>query len=167
MKLIRIAMIASLAAMTGSAMAATQGTIGVESSGTSDITLAKGNAVQITDVGDITFPDTGNITATATQSDNVCVFSSTGGYSITLSGTGESFVLTSTTATSTIPYSVTWDGVAAISGTPSENHTGNSTSINCNSTTNAQFSVSVTVNDFNGAEPGSYTDTLTLLVRPE
>jgi hypothetical protein len=170
MKLFRIALIASLTAMTGSAIAATQGTIGNTSTGTSDININKGNAVQITDVDDIDLGTSGNLAATATQSDAVCVFSSTGACNITVTSTNGSFILTDANTTTDIDYTVDWTvgTLAPVTyNTAITGLVGDSTSVDCGATTNATFTVSVTAAEFNAADPGSYTDTLTLLVQPE
>jgi alanine-alpha-ketoisovalerate/valine-pyruvate aminotransferase len=170
MKFFRIAMIASLTAMTGTVMAATDGTIGATSTGTSIINIGKGNAVQITDVDDIDLGTTGNLAATATQSDSVCVFSSTGGYNITLTSSNGSFILNDANTTTDIAYSIDWTAggtTTAVYNTAITGLVGDSTSVDCGATTNATFAVSVTAANFNAADPGSYTDTLTLLVQPE
>ena len=170
MKLFRIALIASLTAMTGSAIAATQGTIGNTSTGTSDININKGNAVQITDVDDIDLGTSGNLSATATQSDSVCVFSSTGAYNVTVTSSNGSFILTDTNTTTDIVYTVDWTVGTLAAVTYNTAITGlvaDSTAIDCGATTNATFTVSVAAAAFNAADPGSYTDTLTLLVQPE
>jgi len=108
MKFFRIALIASVTAMTGSVFAATDGDLGATSTGTSIINISKDNAVQITNVDDIDLGTQGNLTATATQSDDVCVFSSTGGYAITLTSANGSFDLKSGATTTDIPYSIDW-----------------------------------------------------------
>jgi len=156
--------------MTGSTFAATDGDLGATSTGTSIINIGKDNAVQITNVDDIDLGTQGNLTATATQSDDVCVFSSTGGYAITLTSTNGSFHLKSGATTTDIPYSVDWTAgttTTAVYATSITGLVGNQTAVDCNASTNASFAVSVTAADFNAADPGSYTDTLTLLVQPE
>ncbi len=170
MKLFRIAMIASLTAMAGNAMAATDGILGSTSEGTAVIQISKLNAVQITDLDDINLGTQGNLTATATGSDAVCVFSSTGGYNITITSANGAFQLEDANTTTDIPYSLDWTAgstSAVTYNTPITGLVGDSTAVDCNATTNASFEVSVTAADFNAADPGSYTDTLTLLVQPE
>lgn len=167
MKFFRIALIASLTAMTGSAIAATQGTLDATSTGTSIINMGKENAVQITNVGDINLGTTGNITVAAVESDDVCVFSSTGGYNLTVSSLNGSFILSDANTQTDIDYTILWDGDAVAYGNAVTGLLGNSTSVNCDSSTNATFTVSVSVTEFNAATPGTYSDTLTLLVQPE
>lgn len=170
MKLFRIAMIASLTAMSGSVLAATDGTLGATSTGTAIINIAKGNAVQITDLDDIDLGTQGNLTATASQSDDVCVFSSTGGYNITLTSANGAFVLSDANTTTDIAYTVDWTAgttTAVTYNTAITGLIGDSTAVDCNATTNASFTVSVAAAPFNAADPGGYTDTLTMLVQPE
>ncbi len=171
MKLFRVAMIASLATLSGSVMAASDGNLGGTSEGTSIIQISKDNVVQITMLDDINLGTHGNLTATATGDDDVCVFSSTGGYNITITSANGSFDLDDANTTTDIPYSVVWTAGAstatAVYATAMTGMLGNSTATDCNGVTNANFEVSVTAADFNAADPGSYTDTLTLLVTPE
>jgi hypothetical protein len=140
------------------------------STGTSIINIAKQNAVQITDVDDLNLGTAGSLSATATQSDSVCVFSSTGAYNITLSSANGSFILSDTNTTTDIAYSVDWTvgtATTAVYNAPITGLVGDSNAIDCGATTNASFAVSVTAANFNAADPGNYTDTLTLLVQPE
>lgn len=170
MKLVRIALIASLVAMSGNAISATDGTLGATSTGTAVINIAKQNAVQITNLDDIDLGTAGNLSATASASDDVCVFSSTGGYNITITSTNGAFELEDGNTTTPIPYSLDWTAGATTPvaySTPITGMIGDSSATDCSGGTNATFEVSVTPADFNAAEPGSYTDTLTMLVQPE
>jgi len=94
MKLFRIALIASLTAFSGHSMAAVQGTLSAtESEGQADINISKDNAVMISMIDDINLGNFGNLSETLTGDDDVCVFSSTGGYSITITSGNGSFDL--------------------------------------------------------------------------
>ena len=142
----------------------------VTSTGTAIINISKLNVVQITDLDDINLGTAGNLTATASASDDVCVFSSTGGYNITITSANGAFQLEDANTTTDIPYSLDWTAgstTAVTYSTPVTGLVGDSTSVDCNASTNASFEVSVTAADFNAADPGSYTDTLTMLVQPE
>lgn len=174
MKNLKLALVASTvlaASASGVALAATDGTLGLTSEGESLITLIKQNAVQITDVADLNLGTFATATADVVGSDNVCVFSSTGGYNVEIDGSvAGTFELDS--AGDKLAYSVTWaanGGAAAAvtAGTPITGLTGDSTSLNCGGGTNATFEVTVAQAAFNAADPGTYTDTLTLTVRPE
>jgi len=148
MKLARIALVTSIAAISGNAIAATDGTLG----GTSE------------DLG--TF---GSLTATTTGADDVCVFSSTGGYGLVMTSANDGFSMAATGTTTTIDYSVEWE--ANLTSDLTYNSMlpgliGDSTDVDCNGQTNATFTISIEPSAFNAAEPGSYTDTLTMLVQP-
>ena len=109
-----------------------------------------------------------SLAADAVGSDSVCVFNSTGGYDVTVTSVN-GFELDSGTAT--IPYAVTWaaGGGAAADATAGtiSGLTGDSASTTCGGGTNATFEVTVAAADFNAADPGTYTDTLTLFVEPQ
>jgi len=142
MKLVRIAVVAYIAAMTGNAVAATDGTLGGTSEGTAVINISKQNAVKITNLDDI----------------NLVMTSANDGFSMAATGT-----------TTTIDYSVEWE--ANLTSDLTYNSMlpgliGDSTDVDCNGQTNATFTISIEPNAFNAAEPGSYTDTLTMLVQP-
>lgn len=153
-----------------SALAATQGTLGADSTGTSEVMIIKDNVVLLSGVADL---DLGQYNSTATDlsaSDDVCVFNSTATYSVTVAGNGSAFELSN--GTETIPYSVLWTTSAAPAAalthqTALGGNLGDRTSLNCNGGTNANFEVQVSAVDFNAAVPGTYTDTLTLMIEPE
>jgi len=137
MTLARLALVTYLAAMTGNALAATDGELGGTSEGTAVINIAKENAVKITNLDDIDLGTSGNLTTTATGSDDVCVYSSTGAYGLVMTSANSEFVV------------------------------GNSLNVDCDGQTNATFTISVAPSDFNAADPGTYTDTLIMLVQPD
>ena len=170
MKTFKLAVLASALVASGSLMAApTQGTLGATSSGTSDVTIIKENAVQITGVADLDLGTHATLAADVSVNDDVCVFNSTATYSITVSSANGGFNLSD--GTNNIPYSVDWSSggaaVALTDGALLGSLTGDRTSLNCGGSTNANFSATVAAADFNAAGPGTYTDTLTLLVKPE
>ncbi len=151
-------------------MAATDGTLGGTSEGTAIISIIKEDAVLITDLDDLFLGTNGVLNGNKVDADAVCVFSSTGSYNISITSVNGSFVLQSDTTTSDIAYSLSWITDTAFPVT--YNNTipdliGDSLSTNCGGSTNAIFQVTVTPEEFNAAEPGTYQDTLTLLVQPE
>ena len=173
MKNLKLALVASLVSLStaGVATAAQDGNLGLTSTGESIVTIIKQNAVQITNVADLDLGIYATLAADVAADDDVCVFSSTGGYSVTLSGAGAGFTLDGGAA-GAIPYLVQWaaggaPAVPVVPGTPIVSQPGDATSLNCNGGTNANFAVSVSAALFNAAAPGTYTDTLTLLVEPE
>jgi hypothetical protein len=163
----------------GVANASTQGTLGATSSGSVTITATVPNRAQITGLADIAFTNVDPAT-TATNAQNVCVWSntSTKGYTITASGsgTGGAFTLSSA-ALPTVPYSVQWNassgqssGTALTSGTASASLTTTATKPTCSSapTTTSSLIVSIAATDLQSmVATASYTGTLTLLVTPQ
>lgn len=164
----KLSVLVSAFLISGSAVAATQGALDTSSTGTSDVTIIKDNAVQISNVNDLDFGQQAALAASATMSDDVCVFSSTGNYSVTVSSAGDGFELLGTGADAgAITYSVQWSGVAISHDTAQTGLTADATSLTCNGATNASFSVTVDSTSFNSAKPDTYSDTLTLMVEPE
>ncbi len=170
MKNFNIAVLASALVASGSLMAADDGDLGTSSTGESIVTIIKENAVQITDVGDLDLGSHPTLTAAESANDDVCIFNSTATYSITVSSSNGGFRLLNGAAE--IPYAVAWsaNGGAAVTLTDGDalgGLAGDRNSLDCNGGTNANFSATVAAADFNAVGPGNYTDTLTLLVRPE
>ncbi len=170
MKNFKLAVLASALVTSGSLMAAQDGNLGGTSAGESLVTIIKENAVQISDVADLDLGSHATLAADVSANDDVCVFNSTAAYSITVSSANGEFKLMNGAAE--IPYSVEWSansGAAAplAHGAALASLAGDRTSLNCNGGTNANFSATVAAADFNAAGPGTYTDTLTLLVEPE
>ncbi len=157
--------------VTGSTVAATAGSLASTSIGTSVISLDKHEVVIATDISDLHMGLAGSLSSTVTASDDICVYTSTGAYSLSISSSNGSFYLNDNNATTDIPYSVDWGtgstDEAVTYNTDISGLIGNSHSMNCNELPNAQLSVSVSAPDFNAADPGTYTDTLTLNFRAE
>lgn len=163
--------------VSGSALAATQGSMGATSQGDIQISAGVPDLVKISYLDDLslgTFSGTGDLTG----SDDVCVFSNNGGYNIDAagSGTGNAFELTGGSTGSTVPYSVEWGNTAgAASGsavTPSTGLTGvtgSFTTPSCQggSSLNATLMVRISEADLSGAAADTYTGTLTLTVSPQ
>jgi len=156
--------------MTTSSMAASHGTLGSTSKGISHITIGKADAIATASVDDIYLGKAASLNETTTTSDGVCIFTSTGAYEITFYSSNGAFKLNSNDTTSNIPYSINWSTTEssnnAIYNTAITNLIGDSTSLDCNASTNAVISISVTAPSFNAAEPGDYSDVLTLLLKP-
>ncbi len=172
MKNFKLAVLASTLVASGSVMAATQGSLGLDSTGTSIVTIIKQNAVQITDVDDLDLGNHATLAGPASDSDDVCIFNSTGNYRVTVTSNNGSFNLTS--GGNLIPYTFEWaangNPAAAVTyNTAVTGLTGDSSSLTCAGSggTNASFGVTVAAADFNAAAPGTYTDTVTLFVEPE
>ena len=170
MKNVKLLLVASALAVSGTALAATDGTLGATSSGSSVVTIIKDNAVQISDVNDLDLGTHATLAADATASDGVCVFTSTSAYRVTASNVSGTFALVD--GANSIAYSLTWAvgagaPVTMVNGTAITSLSGDNTSLTCGGATNSTFEATVTSAAFNAAAPGTYTDTVTLLVEPE
>lgn len=175
MKHFKLALIASVLTISGSALAATDGVFTTTGSttGSSVVSITKQDGVALIGVADMAFAAAASINATtAAKNDDVCVFSSTGGYSVTATSqndpAGPLFNLESATAATTIGYTMTWtDNTGAtlplVNGTALPGQSGNSTDSTC-PTDNANFGVTLSVADFTAADPASYQDTVNLLI---
>ncbi|MCR9095360.1 MAG: hypothetical protein NXI30_14160 [bacterium] len=159
--------------LSTTAQAATDGTLGLTSTGTTDISIIKGDTAQITGLQDIVLAPWTAGDAPPVGSSPACVYTSTGSYQMTATsanGAGTTFRLTD--GTNFIDYSVQWnDGVggltAAANGTPLAGLTGDAVSTNCGGATPATVQVNITNGQMNGAPEGSYGDTLTVLITPQ
>ena len=173
MKFFRIAVIASLTTVSGVAVAVTDdGDLDTTSTGTSDVTVTKQNTVQISGIDTIDFQTLGYIdpATPVTAESDMCVFSSTGTYTILLTSTNGAFNLNDNG--NTIDYTVTWAD-AADAGAPVayntvlETQAGSNVDPTCENANNATLTVTLNNAQFNSADAGTYTDTLTMQVSPE
>ncbi len=164
----KLSVLVSAFLISGSAFAASQGSLGLTSTGSSDVIIIKDNAVQISGVDDLDFGTTAVLgAANNSLTDSVCVFSSTGLYSINVASAGIGFALNGTgAAADAIAYTVKWGTQDLTNNVPLVNQPANATSLTCDGTTNADFTVTVDPTSFNDAKPDTYSDTLTLLVEP-
>jgi hypothetical protein len=179
----RIAVIAGAAALhAGVAAAATQGSAGTTSTGTSTINASVSPRVNISSLSDITFADADlapvmNTSNQSTKAANVCVWSNNAdkSYYITASGSGASSAFTLANSTNpVVPYQVYWNttsgqttGTQLSTGTKSAKQTSNATAPNCGSGTSATLVVGIMGSDANAMLASTtYTGTLTLLVAP-
>lgn len=160
------------AGISGVALAATDGVVGFNSTGTLDITLNVNDEVRISNLADI---DLGVFAgADAVGSSAACIYrNGTGNYQLTASGDGAAGAFTLTDGVATVPYSVTYDDgagpQAATTGVTLTGLTGAdpASSICAGTGNNANVSVTVAAADATGIPASSYIGTLTLLVAPE
>ncbi|MBX2823288.1 MAG: hypothetical protein KTR33_01075, partial [Gammaproteobacteria bacterium] len=132
MKKLKLALIVSAVAFSGSAMAA-DGLLGGTSTGTSIVTIIKDEAVQITSVADLPMGTHSTLAADLTASDDVCVFSSTGGYNITVTSSTGTFDLSGTgPSAASLPFNFSWNGGAVTYGAQLTGYAGDNSSLNCN-----------------------------------
>ncbi len=160
------------AALGVSALAATDGAVGFNSTGTIDITLTVNDEVRISNLTDINLGVFAG--ADANGSSAACVYrNGTGAYQITATGDGAGGAFTLTDGTNSVAYSIDFDdGTGALpmtSGLPVIGRTGADPASSTCATTgnNAVVSATVAAVDAATLPAGTYAGTLTLLVAPE
>jgi hypothetical protein len=158
------------------AHAATDGDLGEDSTGTSEITVTIPELIKITDVGDITlgtFSGASNMNAF----DNVCIFRNNPAspdYIVTATDSNGGADFKVADGGNEIDYQVYWNdatgnrGVQLVYNTASaEQNNANTASPSCAGGTNARFDVEILEADLIAAVPGAYSATLTLFVEPQ
>jgi spore coat protein U-like protein len=162
----------------GTALGATQGTLGATSTGSVSINASVPNRVQISGLSDVSFANQDPATPAA-NAQNVCVWSntSTKGYNVTASGSGAGSAFTLSNGASTVPYSVEWSGgsgqssgSALASGSALTGLISAATNATCASGPASSASLIVRISSANlqtMQAATSYTGTLTLVVAPE
>ena len=159
------------------AISATDGVNGSTSTGTAEIQVTKGDGVRVSDLQDFNF-GSGN-TAPGPQFDDICIYSTTGSYTLTASSNGNGsggpqFRMINTTSTEHIRYFVEFrddtfsqNGTGLIHNVASATYNNADTvSDSCSGGVNSRLILRIDTPTFNAATPGTYIDTLTLLVQP-
>ena len=166
--------VASIFVVTGSVMAATQGTLGPTSQGTVDISVGVGDQIQITALADITGAYAPG--SDFTGSSPACVYRNggTGDFDVTISsanGLGADFRLND--GGTFVVYDVTFDDGA--SGLINMDHAllnnadftnADTASTNCGGLPQSTLAINVPDANLAAVGAGTYTDTLTILVAP-
>lgn len=178
MKLLKSLVLVLLLASSGAHAVLSQGTTGTTSTGTLDIDLVKNNNVRISNLSDIDFGTTAVVPTE--QFISLCVYSTTGGYSLTASsehGTGTDFRLANAGDSDFITYNVLFNDAdtGAIGDATDLNHTtplttqtgANTTSDTCGGGTNSRLFVDIDATSFGNAGADTFADVLTLTVAPE
>ena len=152
-----------------------------QDSADSVVTIVKDDAIQISNIDDWDFgilPVQGVDNAALRFEDNMCVFSSTGSYSLTIDSlTSINRLRLTGDSGDTIRFNLdvrfsngggTSTQRAMAKGTTINNMTGSST-LGCTDVGNSNLQLTSIVNrgQFNRAAPGVYTDVVILLVTPE
>ena len=153
------------------ATAATDGTLGLTSTGTTDISIIKGDTAQITGLTDMVMAPWTTGSPAPVDSTTACVYTSTGAYQVTpTSANGAGLQFRMADGGNFLVYDVNWnDG----SGNTNLNNgqllggQAGSTTIGCGGATNVTVQVNVTIGNITAAPVGNYADTLTLLIAPE
>jgi hypothetical protein len=165
------------------AQAATEGTLGTTSTGSVTLSVTKSVQAQITDLTDMTLANWSIGQGAVTLTSNVCLYSSTGNYKVTATGSGLLGAFTIASGLNLIPYSVTWNaggvgnlantGTALITNIQSTGFSNASTtSATCSgggaSNDTARVIVTLASLDMTAAASSAtpYTGTLTMLITP-
>lgn len=151
--------------------AATQGSLGANSTGDFDIVAALQDLVQISRLDDLNFglyPGSGDLNGT----ENFCVYrNGTGAYEATLTGSGPANSFEVSDGGNSMPYTVTYDDgsgpVAVTTATAITGRSGHGTLTNCGNADNAAVNINVQESNLQANPPGNYIGTLTIVIGPE
>lgn len=157
-------------------LAATDGTLGPDSTGTQGVSMSIANLVRITGMENINFgvySGTGNLASAV----NVCIWTnqSSGNYRVTASGSGQDGVFTlSNGSGGVLPYAVRWNTTIGTSGNfaldpgviTASLSGANTSSSNCGGGRNANFQVTIQQEQLLARRPGIYAGVLTLVIAP-
>lgn len=170
----------SFSAMAGGivAQAATDGTLGLTSTGIANITITVARELRVSNLNDIALGTFNPAASPLIGTDTVCVYDNgLGGYQITLSSLNGAGNFQMRNGTSIVTYGVEYDDtglgsnfISATEGVPMTARANASTTDDTCITSgsdNATVRVRVTTADTSGVDTnGTHTDTLTLLVAP-
>jgi hypothetical protein len=163
----------ALTLSSATVMAATQGTLGPNSTGTLNIELDIDPLVMVSNLGNI---DLGNYSGAGnlTGSDSFCIYrNSTGPYGITMTGSGAGNAFLLSDGSNNLAYTVSFTNASAnpmTAGSLLTAQTGaNTTSTDCSAGTANNVSVGITVDNaaLSSAPAGTYLGVLTILVAVE
>ena len=156
-------------------LSATQGTPGATSTGSVDVNVTVPSLARISALNDISLgPWSG--TGGMSGGDDLCVWTTTGGYNVTATGSGAAGAFTLASGLNTLAYTVQWadvagavSGSAVTSGVALIGQTAAATTTDCNGGVSLDATVLVDIAEaaLAGAADGAYTGTLTLVVAPE
>ena len=157
------------------ALAATQGSLGTTSTGTVTVSITIPALVQISGLSDLTIASASSFPATA--STTACIYSNVasplGSYYVTASSANGSAGVfkVKDSGTDYITYTAYWTDTVETkelaSGTKTAQRAGgNSTALDCGSSSNANFNISIAATDVQTVPAATYTDTVTLLISP-
>ncbi len=155
------------------AFSASDGSLGLSSQATTEISIIRGETAQATGLEDIILAPWSEGDPAPVGTATACIYTSTGSYQVTASsanGAGARFRLT--TGSSFMNYTVRWnDGVSGLlpiaNGTPITGMIGDTTSPTCNGSNPATIQVRIPNLQIQGAPIGHYGDTLTVVITPQ
>lgn len=170
-----LALFAALACSHSSAMAASDGSLGADSTGTSTVTVTVPTLVKITGLANITF-GTWSGSGDLNDDEDVCVYTNlaAGTYYITASGSGAADAFTLASGGDTLAYRVYFNDEDGTTGeaeltatTKSAQQTGaHVTSQTCVGGDTGNYHVQIEASELSTVPAGSYSGTLSLLVEP-
>lgn len=155
--------------------AVTQGTAGSTSTGVINITITIPNLARISALNDIalgTWSGSGPLNG---RDNAICVWSSTGGYSVTATGSGSGGAFQLASGTNRVDYTVQWaqtggasSGTAMTAGGALTGRTTTATATDCSTgaSSTAGVFVSISAAELASSPAGTYTGTLQLLITP-
>lgn len=172
-----IIVIGLVAILVEPVFAATDGSAGATSTGTSDISVTTVENIKITDVADMTTVNPYVAGTGYDSDDDVCIWTNDpdGQYVVQADGDGAGSAFTITDGTDTIAYTVKWSDTTTTGGNQLaltatvENATvqNNASGTYPCPANNANFRVEMTDANILSAQAGTYTGTLTLIVSPD
>jgi hypothetical protein len=157
--------------------AATQGSTGSESEGSIDVNIALSPIVKVSGLDDINFPlwsGRGDLS----EYDQICIYSNTGNYQVTLTGSGSGGAFTVSDGSNIMPYNAYFNdrrianGIVQVSsGVPLTGQTGaDHESIDCSrspNNENARVRIDFLESTLATSEVSYYSGTLIIAVSPE
>lgn len=173
-----IASNALAATVNGSLTVGNKGSASFNSQGSFDISVTKGDAVQISNLNSIVISSPNGGATNRTASDDVCYYAMTTQYSIDMNSNNNYTLVNSINAGQTIPYSIYWDdgkdGSVDKTFTSNANaasifSSNNRISANCQTTSgsNATITIFIRHQDYNGNPTGLYTDTVNIILKAQ
>ena len=170
---LKVAAVAVLCASAGAMAANNPTAAGLNSIGDLNISITKGELVRVSQLADILFPPMATMAADTTLTTDICVFSTTGGYNVTVTSPNANVnQLRLAAGGNFLPYSMSLDDYAAPQTLPHGiQRTGftGADPVNdlCSGGTNATLSATILSADFNAVPAGAYADTVTMTFNPE
>lgn len=165
--------IGALVISSATANAATDGAIGGNSTGTTDVSITVPKLIRARSFADYTtgtYPGAGDIN----QNDDLNISKNyTGTYRVTPSGSGAGGAFTITNGAQTIAYSAFYNDTTGITGRVALTNgvaltaQANSTTTLATTTLNANLSISILAANLLAASAGTYTGTISLVFAPE
>ena len=171
----------ALALLPQNGFAASQGTTGSTSTGTASLSITKSLQARISGISDMTLSNWTAGDGAVTLHSDVCIYSSTGGYKVTASGSGLLNIFTINSGLNLLTYTVEWNdgssgsltnsGTSLLASLPSGAFTGaNSSATDCGGGGNVNARVIVNVSalamGLAASSTTPYTGTLTMVVSP-